>query len=74
MRNQRNNQPDIDWSKITKKLPTSKTENRERVRLWNMMDMNGNGYLSFAEVDRGIKTSLKLDKLFDAKPAIMRAF
>lgn len=38
------------------------------------MDMNANGYLSLAEVDRGISTAIKSDELFDAKPAILRAF
>ena len=36
--------------------------------------MNGNGYLSLAEVDKGIRDVLRSDHLFDAKPAIMRAF
>jgi hypothetical protein len=36
--------------------------------------MNGNGYLSLAEIDKGIKATIKSDALFDAKPAIMRAF
>ena len=36
--------------------------------------MNGNGYLSLAEVDKGIRDILNCDQLFDAKPAIMRAF
>ena len=36
--------------------------------------MNGNGFLSLAEVDKGVRDALKSDTLFDAKPAIMRAF
>tara|TARA_B110000285_G_C14641266_1_gene387714 strand:- start:276 stop:422 length:147 start_codon:yes stop_codon:yes gene_type:complete len=38
------------------------------------MDVNGNGYLSLAEVDKGMRDVLVSDQLFDAKPAIMRAF
>lgn len=38
------------------------------------MDPNGNGILSLAEVDKGVRDALKIDALFDAKPAIMRAF
>ena len=38
------------------------------------MDMNGNGYLSLAEIDKGIRDAIQSDQLFDAKPAIMRAF
>jgi len=36
--------------------------------------MNGNGFLSLAEVDKGIRDVLNLPELFDAKPVIMRAF
>ena len=35
---------------------------------------NGNGFLSFAEIDKGMRDVLECDSLFDAKPAIMRAF
>ena len=42
--------------------------------MWNYMDMNGNGYLSLAEIDKGMRDVLQSDMLFDAKPAIMRAF
>lgn len=38
------------------------------------MDMNGNGFLSLAEVDKGIVSILNLPQLFDLKPVIMRAF
>ena len=38
------------------------------------MDVNGNGYLSLAEVDKGLRDVLALDEVFDCKPAIMRAF
>ena len=38
------------------------------------MDVNGNGYLSLAEVDKGLRDALSLDELFDCKPAIMKAF
>jgi hypothetical protein len=37
-------------------------------------DPNGNGFLSLAEVDKGIKDILSCDELFDVKPVIMRAF
>lgn len=38
------------------------------------MDMNGNGLLSLAEIDKGIRDTIKVEQLFDAKPAIIRAF
>ena len=34
--------------------------------------MNGNGYLSLAEVDKGLKDILRCDNLFNCKPAIFR--
>jgi hypothetical protein len=36
--------------------------------------MNGNGYLSLAEVDRGLQDVIRIPQLFHAKPVIMRAF
>ena len=38
------------------------------------MDMNGNGLLSLAEIDKGVRDEIKVQELFDAKPAIIRAF
>jgi hypothetical protein len=36
--------------------------------------MNGNGYLSLAEIDRGMVAVFNLPKLFETKPVILRAF
>ncbi len=36
--------------------------------------MNGNGYLSLAEVDKGLTDVVQLPTLFAAKPVLMRAF
>lgn len=36
--------------------------------------MNGNGYLSLAEIDKGIRDVLELPELFDSKPVIIRAY
>lgn len=36
--------------------------------------MNGNGYLSLAEVDKGMRDAVQLPVLFEAKPVLMRAF
>ena len=35
---------------------------------------NGNGLLSLAEVDRGVVDVLDLEEVWEAKPAIIRAF
>ncbi len=42
--------------------------------MFSQFDPNGNGLLSLAEVDKGIRDVLKLDSVFDCKPVIMRAF
>ena len=65
----------IDWTAINAKLPTERTPEakKKRIELFRAMDM-GNGILSLAEVDKGIRDVLKIDEIFDAKPAIMRAF
>ena len=68
---------EINWAEISAKLPCKKkdpAEKQARLKLWNSMDNNGNGYLSLAEIDKGVRDVLKCDSLFDAKPAIMRAF
>ena len=44
------------------------------MEIWDGMDMNGNGHLSLAEVDKGLRDIIACDDIFDCKPAIMRAF
>ncbi|KAL3682566.1 hypothetical protein R1sor_000588 [Riccia sorocarpa] len=67
---------EIDWKAIAAKLPSEKTaqDKAKRSKLFNEFDPNGNGFLSLAEVDRGICDVLQLEGLFQCKPAIMRAF
>ena len=36
--------------------------------------MNGNGYLSLAEVDKGVRDVLQISEIYSAKPVMMRAF
>lgn len=67
----------VDWSAIAAKLPTSKTDPaqiKRRAELWKGFDNNGNGYASLAETEKGVRDALKIDAIFEAKPAIMRAF
>lgn len=67
----------IDWDMIAQKMPTSKTDPvqiKRRAELWKYFDNNGNGYASLAETQKGIRDGLQLDDLFEAKPAIIRAF
>jgi len=42
--------------------------------MFKQFDPNGNGYLSLAEIQKGILDVLELKSLFECKPAILRAF
>ena len=44
------------------------------LELWFRNDVNGNGYLSLAEVDKGVRDVLQCDRLFHTKPVLIRAF
>uniref|UniRef100_A0A7S1J4Z5 EF-hand domain-containing protein n=1 Tax=Eutreptiella gymnastica TaxID=73025 RepID=A0A7S1J4Z5_9EUGL len=67
---------EIDWAIIAERMPygRSKVEVERRKELFNLFDVNGNGYLSLAEVDKGLRDIVKLEEVYDCKPAIMRAF
>ena len=71
-----NDYKNYDWAALLEKLPVKKnTEERAKRRsLWKAMDMNGNGYLSLAEFDRGIIDVLNLPDIFKQKKIILRAF
>ncbi|KAH9893851.1 flagellar calcium-binding protein-like protein TB-44A [Xylariomycetidae sp. FL2044] len=74
---QQQQQENIDWAELDAKLPHEKTPSARarRDELWRGIDVNGNGYLSLAEVDKGVRDVLGLEaSVYDAKPAIMRAF
>lgn len=45
-----------------------------RKKLFRAFDVNGNNWLSLAEIDKGLRDVLELPELFDAKPVIMRAY
>lgn len=67
----------VDWDEIATKMPTSKTDPvaiKRRNELWKYFDNNGNGYASLAETQKGIRDGLQLQDLYEAKPAIIRAF
>ena len=61
---------------IFSKLPIENTpEHRaQRAKFFRQIDQNGNGYVSLAEVDLGIKSVLKCEEIYKAKPVIMQAF
>lgn len=66
----------VDWTAVNAKLPVAKTaeDKAARKKMFRAFDPNGNGVLSLAEVDKSIRDVLKIDEIYDAKPAIMRAF
>jgi Ca2+-binding EF-hand superfamily protein len=64
----------IDWALINSHLPVKREEVDKRKAIWRKIDNNGNGIVSLAEMDKGIRHAIGLSQVFDAKPAIMRAF
>jgi len=68
--------PKINWTAINAKLPIAKNSDQKAKRkaMFRKFDPNGNGILSLSEVDKAMRDVLRIDALFDAKPAIMRAF
>ena len=65
----------VDWDQIRKDLPIRKTpeEFEARNKLWASIDVNGNGYVSVAELDKGLADVMQNQDLFNSKPAIIRA-
>jgi Ca2+-binding EF-hand superfamily protein len=52
----------------------SPQERENRQVIFSQFDMNSNGYLSLAEVDKGVRDVLNLPELFELKPVLIRAF
>ena len=67
---------DVDFSRLTAKLPTGMdpASKERRKKLFKSADVNGNGYLSQAEVDKAVGEAIGSEDLFSAKPVIGRAF
>ena len=42
--------------------------------MWRGIDVNNNGYVSLAEVDKGMRDVLGLDEIYLSKPVMMRAW
>ena len=66
----------VNWTAVNAKLPTGKSAESKaaRLKMFRAFDPNGNGVLSLAEVDKAVRDVLKIDDIFNAKPAVMRAF
>lgn len=65
----------VDWVRVAEKLPwgTGDEDVKKRKELFRAFDPNGNGYLSLAEVDKGVCETLHLKDVF-APVIIIRAF
>lgn len=66
----------INWAQINERLVTDRSEagKKKRADMFMQFDPNNNGYLSLAEVDKGLRDILRVDDVYDTKPVIMRAF
>ena len=66
---------EVDWDAIREALPIQKTpeEFARRSEMWAAIDINGNGYVSLAELDKGVRDNMGQEALFDCKPALIRA-
>jgi Ca2+-binding EF-hand superfamily protein len=66
----------VDTAAVIAALPTSRSEAdvAKRAQMFKDFDPNGNGMLSLAEVEKGIRDVLKIDALFAVKPVVIRAF
>ena len=49
-------------------------DKEKRNKIWKEFDVNGNGIVSLAEVDKGLIDVLNLPALFAIKPVLIRAF
>merc|ERR1711892_1177953 len=70
------NMTEIDWVQVNSRLPYKRNqeEKEKRKQLWSQIDINGNGYVSLAEITKGIRDVINIGDLFDYRPAINRAF
>jgi len=66
----------IDWTALSAKLPTSKSEEdkAKRKTLFQRMDTNGTDCLSLTEAYKGVRDVLQCEEIADAKHVIKRAY
>eukprot|EP00931_Biecheleriopsis_adriatica_P025048 TRINITY_DN1547_c0_g1_i1.p1 TRINITY_DN1547_c0_g1~~TRINITY_DN1547_c0_g1_i1.p1 ORF type:complete len:515 (-),score=136.43 TRINITY_DN1547_c0_g1_i1:42-1514(-) len=66
--------PEVDQMQGKLKFKKTPEEEQERAELFTLIDVNGNGMLSLAEIDKALPEVMGCVALFNAKPAIIRAF
>ena len=66
----------IDWAMIREKLPFERTKEqyKRRSELWKSVDVNGNGIVSLAELDKAMADVFNLFHIYKTKEVMMRAF
>eukprot|EP00961_Rhodomonas_salina_P231359 3125103-Rhodomonas_salina.1 len=64
------------WAEVSARLPVQQTvaDKTKRAQLFSLWDPNCNGFLSLAEIDRGVSITAGLEQLHKCKPALLRAF
>ena len=67
---------EIDWSLVSKTLMYKNDEQstEKRETLWKLFDTNNNGFLTLADVDKGLKDVFKVGLEYISKSPIHRAF
>ena len=67
---------DVDFAALSNKLPTGRDpeSTAQRKALFRRFDVNGNGFLSLAEVDKAVGDAIGDEYLASSKPVIARAF
>ena len=69
-------QQNINWALIREQLPYERTPEQleKRKQLWRQTDVNSNGIVSLAELDKALRDVMHCYQVFDCKPCIIRAF
>ena len=69
-------EPKIDWEAFTARLPIGRdtATSLKRSAMFDKFDVNGNGFLSLAEIEHGVNETLGFDSKNAVKPVVMRAF
>ncbi len=64
------------FEKIAKRLPCKFTphDKAEREALWELLDDNHNGELTYEELTKGLREYVRIPELYDLRPVLIKAF